>query len=316
MPKAHVPRRGSLQFWPRKRTKRNVARVRSWANLADTKLLGFAGYKVGMCTAIINDNRPHSMTKGELISQPVTLIECPPIKVASLRFYTQTPDGLTVSSQILAENLDKELARKITLPKKRKAEEPKETSEIRLVVCTQPKLTGIGKKKPDLFEVAIGGKSEDKISYAKEMLGKEIPVDGVFENGQQADLHAITKGKGFQGPVKRFGIGLKQRKSEKGRRNPGSLGPWQGQTHIMWRVAHAGQTGYHQRTEYNKQILMIGKPEEVNTKGGFLRYGIVRNSCVLFKGSVPGPAKRLIRFNHPIRAKKTTEAPVVERIIK
>ena len=46
-------------------------------------------------------------------------------------------------------------------------------------------------------------------------MNKEISVLDIFENGQLADLRGVTKGKGLQGPVKRFGIKLKKYKSEK-----------------------------------------------------------------------------------------------------
>jgi len=53
---------------------------------ADQKPLGFAGYKVGMTHAEVTINNPH--VKGDpkkVVS--VTIIECPPIKPFSLRFY-------------------------------------------------------------------------------------------------------------------------------------------------------------------------------------------------------------------------------------
>jgi len=109
MPSIRNPRHGSMGVWPRKRAKREVARVRSWANIKDAKPLGFAGYKVGMIHLLINDNRPHSKTKDEDINCPATLIECPPLKVLSARFYKNTPNGLSVSSQIQSTNIDKEL---------------------------------------------------------------------------------------------------------------------------------------------------------------------------------------------------------------
>ena len=80
----------------------------------------------------------------------------------------------------------------------------------------------------------------------------------------------------------------------------------------MWKVAHAGKMGYHQRLEHNKLLIKIGnKPEEINQKGGFLKYGVVKNPYILVKGSIFGPVKRLIRFNYPIRQNKKipTEAP-------
>jgi len=315
MPNIRKPRKGSLQFWPRKRAKRGYARVRSWAKIKEAKPLGFAGYKVGMTHAMINDNRKTSLTKGTEIFCPVTIIECPPIKTASLRFYKNTINGSKLVSEVFADKVDKELGRKITIPKKinKKIEDIKDFDEIRLMVYTQPKLAGI-KKKPEVFEVGLGGNKEEQLKFAKENLGKEININDVFTEGQQVDVHAITKGKGFQGAVKRFGIGLKSHKSEKSRRTPGSLGPWKGQGHVMWKVAQAGKMGYHLRTEYNKWLIKIGnKPEEVNLKGGFLRYGIVKNPYILVKGSMSGPVKRLIRFNRAIRQSKKipSEAPAI-----
>ena len=333
MPNIRKPRKGSLQFWPRKRAKRHYARVRSWAQLKEAKPLGFAGYKVGMTHAMINDNRKTSLTKGEEIFCPITIIECPPIKTASIKFYKKNKDGLKLVSEFFSDKVDKELSRKIILPKSKKSKTPesskdskdlqgkvnkktenvKDFDEVRLLVYTQPKLTGI-KKKPEIFEIALGGNKEEQLKYAQERLGKEINVNEVFTSGQQLDIHAVTKGKGFQGAVKRFGIGLRSHKSEKGRRVPGSLGPWRGQGHIMWRVAYAGKMGHHLRTEYNKWLIKIGnKPEEINQKGGFLKYGVIKNQYILVKGGITGPVKRLIRFNHPIRQNKKipSEPPIV-----
>ena len=77
--------------------------------------------------------------------------------------------------------------------------------------------------------------------------------------------------------------------------------------------------GHFQRTELNKWLLKIGdKMEEINPKGGFTRYGVVKNPYVIFKGSIAGPKKRLIRFNHAIRPNKKIikEAPAIKQIIK
>ncbi|MAG08284.1 50S ribosomal protein L3 [Candidatus Woesearchaeota archaeon] len=303
MPTTRSPRKGSLQFWPRKKAKRQYARVRCWAKLDEKSVLGFAGYKAGMTHIGFIDNRPNSLTKGEEVSCPVTIVECPPQKTASIRFYKQTPYGSKLCSEIFAEKLDKELKKKLIMPKKKGSEEVKDYDDIRLLVYTQPKLTGIGKKKPEVFEMGLSGSKEDKLALAKELLGKEIDIASVFKESQLVDIHAVTKGKGFQGPVRRCGVSIRGRKSEKTKRGPANLGPWTGAR--TWRVAQAGQTGYHTRTEYNKLLLKIStKPEEINPKGGFPHYGLVKNTYILLKGSLPGPAKRLIRFNHPIRANK------------
>ena len=56
------------------------------------------------------------------------------------------------------------------------------------------------------------------------------------------------------------------------------------------------QTGYHQRIEFNKRILKIGKNgKEVTVKGGYVRYGEVNGPYMLISGSIPGTEKRQIR---------------------
>lgn len=81
----------------------------------------------------------------------------------------------------------------------------------------------------------------------------------------------------------------------------------------MWRTAHAGKMGYHLRTEYNKWLVKISnKPDEINIKGGFLGYGVVKNNHILIKGSLGGPQKRLIRFTESRRSKKNIlDAPQI-----
>lgn len=316
MGKKIAPRHGSLQYWPHKRAKRPYTRVRSYAEFKEPKILGFAGYKAGMTHIMLTDNSPNSLTKGNDISCPVTVIECPPLKVASVRFYKKNLSKVVLATEILSDKLDKELARKIRIPKKitKKFEDIKDFDEVRLLVYTQPKIAGIGKKKPEIFEVGIGGSKEEALAYAKENLGKEIAVSDALAEGQQIDAHAVTKGKGYQGAVKRFGINLRARKSEKTKRGVGSLGPWKAQAHIMWKIPAAGKHGFFTRTEFNKWLLKIGKePKEINVKGGFLRYGELKTDYVLLKGSIPGSEKRLIRMNYAIRPnhKVPSNAPTI-----
>jgi len=315
MGKKHNPRRGSLQYWPRKRAKRAYARIRSWANLDTTKLLAFIGYKVGMTHLIVKDNTPNSLTKNQNISIPVTIIECPSLKPLALRFYKQTDDGLQVISDFIAPKIDKEVKRKINLQKK-KTEIPNEYDDVRLVVYTQPKLTTIGKKKPEILEIAVSGPKEKKLEFLKELLDKEIKLNDVFKENQLVDIHSITKGKGFQGPRKRFGVALRQHKSEKSRRTAGCLGPWTPKK-VSFRVPQPGKMGYHQRTEFNKQIIKISNnPEEINPKGGWKHYGVVKNNYLMLKGSVCGPAKRTIIITEPIRPSKKINQFEIVSIIK
>lgn len=306
MPDTHKPRAGSMQFWPRKRAKREVARVRQWADSSKAQLSGFAGYKVGM-THIVVENVLKTKGKNpiENLAVPVSIIECPPLKVASVRFYKKTLTGLKVVKEVFGK-VDKELSKRLAAPKKEgslDSVKPEEYDEVRVNVYTQPKMTGLGKKKPEFFEVAVGGNKEEAFNYAKENLGKEIAVSDVFSPGQLVDIHAVTTGKGFQGSVKRFGIKIRAKKSEKTKRGPGSIaGGWKAQGHMMYRVPMSGQMGYHTRTEYNKQIFVLDDDvSKINPKGGFVKYGEVKTTYLLIKGSVGGPRKRLVRFCLPIR---------------
>lgn len=295
MPKRHSPRRGSLQFWPRKRAKKAYARIRSWAKLDDSRLLASAGYKAGMTHVLIKNKK--SKTGGNLFV-PVTIIECPPVKVLGIRFYK---DGKAIGEE-LSKKLDKELQRKIKLSKKTK--EIKDYDDIRLIIHTQPGLTKIGKKRPEIFEIEISGGKDKKLSYSKNLLDKEIKLNDVFKEGQYIDVHSVTKGKGFQGTVKRFGVIIRQHKSEKTKRGVGSLGPFQPRR-VSFRVPQPGKMGYHLRTEYNKHLIKIGSDgKEINQKGGMKHYGIIKNDYILIKGGVAGSNKRMIIMTQPIRQKE------------
>ncbi len=310
MVKESKPRRGSLQFWPRVRARRIYPRIRTWPKVEEPCFLGFAGYKVGMTHIIAIDNRKYSHTRGEKIFIPVTVIETPPIDVIGIRAYKLTPYGLKTIGDVWAENLPKYIEKKIK-PRPRNKElsleklEKMEFDEVRVIVSTRPHLTTIGKKKPEVFEIGLGGRdASEKFEFAKKFLGKSIRVSDVFKEGQLVDVFAVTKGKGFQGAVKRFGVKLLSHKTkgESGRRRPGTLGPWTPSKLDYRRGLLPGQVGFHTRCEYNKWIVKIGKdPNEINPPGGWPHYGVVRNDYILLKGSVPGPAKRLIRLRYPVR---------------
>lgn len=322
MPRRLNPRHGSLQFWPRVRARRSFARIRSTGTGSkDAKPLSFAGYKVGMTHIIITDNRQHSRTKGEEILVPVTALECPPLKVASIRAYKNSPSGLQLLTEVFGP-ADKMLARRLVPAKKQSGdalaalEQKKDAlAQVRLGVYTQPSLAGTAKKTPEVFEVALGGDAAAQLEFAKGVLGKELKINDVIAEGQQVDTFAVTTGKGFQGATARFGTTLRQHKSEKGTRGPANVGAWTGNR--SWTIAHPGQMGFHQRMERNKWVVRISdKPDELKLKGGFVRYGVPRATILLLKGSVQGTKKRLIRFAPASRPNKLvpSQAPSIEII--
>ncbi len=315
------PRRGSLQYWPRRRAKAAIARVRFWPAESRTKPLGFIGYKAGMTHVIATDNRPKSPTKGEPIALAATVVECPPLTVAGIAFYRRSAFGWKKSGCIMAEKPDKHLHRRLPVQKKKNTsslESPPSFDDLRFIVQLNPaQVPSLNTKTPCLLELTIGGSPADKLQYAKNMLGKEIAVGDIFEEGNSVDVHGITKGKGFQGTVKRFGVPIRQHKAEKTKRGIGTLGSWTPKR-VEFSVAQAGKMGYHLRTEYNKQVLKIGKKEEdsITPHGGFTKYGVLRNSCLLVKGSIPGSRKRALMLVQSIRPNKgmTKEAPPITHI--
>lgn len=314
--KTHRPKRGSLAYSPRKRSERIVPRIRTWPECSEVRLQGFAGYKAGMTHVVMIDDRKNSKTYGEEIIIPVTVLEVPPMKVAGIRVYKETQYGLQIVKELWTNELDAFLDRRVKIPKKN--EDPEslksiEGNEVRVITYTQPYLiTGVPKKVPDVMEQKVGGNFDQALEYAISKLGKEVRVSEVFKEGAIVDVSAITKGKGFEGVVKRWGVitlDAKHARSSKHRR-VGTLGPWTPHR-IRWTVPQYGQMGFHQRLEFNKRIIKIGtKGEEITPKGGFPHYGVVRNDYVLISGTVPGPVKRLVRIRDAIRPPKAEFAGV------
>ena len=301
MPTLSHPRRGSLQFWPRKRASKVLPSV-NWKHIKGEGILGFITYKVGMATAIVKDNTENSMTKGLKIAIPVTILEAPNMKIFSVRFYKNSK---VVRDVIVS--IDKELKRKLKLPKqpnKLDAEIPKDYDDIRFIAYSLPKTTSI-KKTPDLIELNIAGDNKEaKLEAIKSFIGKEITLND-FLKEDLLDVRGITKGKGTQGPVKRFGIALKSHKAEKGRRKPGAIGPWH-PAHVTFRTPMAGQLGLFSRTHYNFKVINSGKISEkdINPKSGFKKYGKIRTNYIIIKGSVQGPSKRQILLTPAMRPTK------------
>jgi len=304
MPVAKSPRKGSLQYWPRKRARKFLPRV-NWniINSGKEGLRGFICYKVGMKSALVKDTTENSMTKGKRIAVPVTILECPPMKILSVRFYKNG----TVKNEIINDEVikDKDLKRKLKLPKSSKTIIDKiklenyDIDDIHIVVYSQVKNTNI-KKTPDISELKIYGESlESKFKIVKDLLRKEINISDIFEKGQLIDVRGLTTGRGLSGPVKRFGITLKSHKSEKGRRKPGSLGPWH-PARTTFRAPQAGQLGMFSRVICNNKILDISKPSEraiTNIKN----YGDVKTDYLIVRGSIQGASKRQLIITPPYR---------------
>ncbi len=316
--KKHAPRHGSLAFLPRKRAKSTKSRVRHWLDISEvTNFLGFAGFKAGMTHITYIEDQKNSPYYGKELMKPVTVIATPPLILIGIRVYNKDDYGKFISGEIFTNEINVYLTRKISVPnieaynlkeiKKNLLKKIINTSEIRGIFQTQPYKTSLPRKKPDIIEIKLNTSSNpiNNFNFALKYLGKELRVRDVFKTGEYIDVIAITRGKGFQGPVKRFGIKILTRKNNKIKRAVACIGPWH-PARVLYTVPRPGQLGFHQRTEYHKRIMEIGENEEdINPKGGFIRYGKIKGDFLLVLGSIPGPKKRLIRLRKTIRPKKS-----------
>jgi large subunit ribosomal protein L3 len=256
------------------------------------------------------EDRKRSPNFGKEVVSSATVLETPPIFVCAMRVLTRDLYGLRNFSEAWMKDPPHELEKIMTVPEsfstdeslKKIEENLAKVSTVRVVAITQPKQTSVPKKKPDIMEIEVGGGTiQQQFEYAKALLGKAIATTELFKDGQYVDTVAVSTGKGWQGPVKRWGVTILQAKGKKTKRGVATLGPWNPH-HVMYSVARAGQMGFHQRTEFNKRILKIGADgKEVTPKGGFIRYGVVRGSYMLLEGSVAGTEKRPIRLRYPAR---------------
>ena len=168
MPTKRSPRKGSLQFWPRKRASKFLpsANWNAINSVSGKGLKGFICYKAGMASGYIKDNTEHSMTKGKNIIVPVTILECPSMKIFSVRFYK---NGI-VTKEILNKKFDKELKRKLKIPKKdsEKIENIKseDYDDLRIIAYSNVKKTGL-KKTTDLSEIGFMGIKIEKLNFIK-----------------------------------------------------------------------------------------------------------------------------------------------------
>jgi len=253
---------------------------------------------------VVNSN-PKSPTYGKTIFKPVTIIDAPSLFVAGYRLYSSASSSLSSlvsASEKWTTKLPKglELLRKTT-PARKEAVKKEGVGGVRLIVCTQPEKSGMKKRKPEVFEIAIGGEDvQQKKEYAESVLGKEISAKEIFKPGEFVDVSAVTKGHGYTGPVKRYHIRIQTRKDKQMHRHVGSLGSTVPRK-VDWRVPQSGQYGFFARTEVNKRVIMIDDDvKKITPKGGFLGYGLIPESFMMIEGSLPGPEKRLVRIRKSI----------------
>ncbi|KAI5169493.1 large subunit ribosomal protein L3e [Pancytospora epiphaga] len=340
--KFEAPRHGSLQYRPKRRSKTIRPSIKAFPKDDGSKtchLTAFLSYKVGMTHVIRSKefkNKNKIATK-ELL-EAVTLLEAPPMIIHGVVGYQKTINGLVRTKVILAEHLSENVVRRMFSKKyvpgvkyvdlrkssgftQEDVDELKKTSDvIRVLAHSQvEKISAIKQKKAHISEIQInGGSVSDKVDYALERFEKEIKIEEVFDKNELIDTIGVTKGKGFQGVVKRWGTTILPRKTNKGCRKVACIGAWH-PARVMYTVARAGQLGFHRRTQQNLCVYAIGNGrvpvttdfdltvKTVNPMGGFPHYGNIKNDYVMLKGAVTGPSKRVVTLRKSLISKATRE---------
>merc|ERR1711912_129806 len=162
------------------------------------------------------------------------------------------------------------------------------------------------------MEVQVnGGSAQEKVNFIKGFFEKELKADQVFGQNDVVDVIGVTKGKGFTGVTKRYGVRKLPRKTHRGLRKVGCIGSWH-PSKIQYTIPRAGQLGYHHRTEKNKKIYRIGQgakydvtdndltQKNITPMGGFPHYGVVRDDYIMIKGCCIGSKKRNLVLRKPL----------------
>jgi large subunit ribosomal protein L3e len=258
--------------------------------------------------------------------------------------YVETPRGLRTLTTVWAQHLSDQCKRvfyknwyrskkkAFTAYASRVAEENNKDQQheldrmkkfcqvIRLICHTDMKKLKLRQKKAHLAEIQInGGTPAEKVDWGKELFERQVAVDTVFSQNEMVDAISITKGRGYEGVVTRWGVTRLPRKTHRGLRKVACIGAWH-PARVKFSVARAGQNGYHHRTEQNKKIYRIGKGVHIDAEGktdpkhfnpnattetdltqkaitpmgGFPHYGEVNEDYVMVKGGVPGVKKRVV----------------------
>ncbi len=119
-------------------------------------------------------------------------------------------------------------------------------------------------------------------------VGDELKAD-IFAAGELVDVQGVSKGKGFQGVIKRHGqhIGPKGHGSMYHRR-PGSMGPTSSPGRVFPGKKLPGHTGKDTVTVQNLEVVRVDMDKNV----------------ILIKGSVPGRKNSLVRIKDTARSAK------------
>lgn len=154
---------------------------------------------------------------------------------------------------------------------------------------------GYGEKKEKRTSKALRGHFERASSSPKQVvrefrdfetevsLGDEVRLEDVFEEGERIDVAGTSKGKGFQGVVKRHGfsgVGMATHGQHNRQRAPGSIGASSWPSRVVKGMRMAGQTGNVRVTMKNLRVVRI----------------LADQNLLLVEGAVPGARKGFVEL--------------------
>ncbi|NNF04112.1 MAG: 50S ribosomal protein L3 [Rhodothermales bacterium] len=124
---------------------------------------------------------------------------------------------------------------------------------------------------------------EFELAGAEHALGDEVTAADVFEEGEMIDISGTSKGKGFQGVVKRHGfsgVGMATHGQHNRQRAPGSIGASSDPSRVFKGMRMGGRMGGERVTVKNLQVVRILEDQ----------------NAVIVTGSVPGPKNGLVEL--------------------
>lgn len=148
--------------------------------------------------------------------------------------------------------------------------------------ATKPQKGVFAKVKADVKKYIKEIKVDNTDEYE---IGSEITLETLVA-GDHVDVHGISKGKGFQGPIKRHGLhrGPTTHGSNYHRR-PGSMGAGTNPGRVFKNKKLGGHMGHVNRTALNLEIVKVD----------------VEKNAILVKGSVPGAKKALLSITESVK---------------
>ncbi len=155
--------------------------------------------------------------------------------------------------------------------------------EIREKLVNKPEKGHFAKAGVDVKRFVKEFRFENAAEYA---VGQEIKAD-IFAAGDHIDATAISKGKGYQGAIKRHGQSRgPMSHGSKYHRHAGSNGAASDPSRVFKGKKMPGQMGHVQVTVQNLEVVRVD----------------TENNLLLVKGAVPGPKKSLVTIKETVKS--------------